>query len=57
MRGELVWGMVDGFSVWPAIIISCREDNLLPGKRMVGWYGQGMSSQVRQMWNDGLVPI
>ncbi|XP_026222633.1 uncharacterized protein LOC113166723 isoform X2 [Anabas testudineus] len=47
VKGDLVWVKLEGFSSWPAIIISCSEDNLLPGKRMVGWYGQRISSQVR----------
>ncbi|XP_040008597.1 uncharacterized protein LOC120803781 isoform X2 [Xiphias gladius] len=46
VKGELVWGKVEDFSPWPAIIIPCTEENQLPGKRMVEWYGQRMSSQV-----------
>ncbi|XP_070824780.1 uncharacterized protein [Chaetodon trifascialis] len=46
MTGELVWGQVEGYSSWPAIIIPCREEDLLPGKRMLEWYGQRMSSRV-----------
>ncbi|XP_074498757.1 uncharacterized protein LOC141772022 isoform X2 [Sebastes fasciatus] len=45
--GELVWGQVEGFSPWPAIIVPCRGENQLPESRMVEWYGQNMSSQVR----------
>lgn len=44
LPGELVWAVVDGFATWPAIISS--EDEQHPGKRMVCWYGQNMSSQV-----------
>ncbi|XP_044066136.1 uncharacterized protein LOC122882624 isoform X2 [Siniperca chuatsi] len=44
--GELVWGQVEGFSLWPAIIVPCRGEVQLPGKRMVEWYGQRMSSWV-----------
>ncbi|XP_037336636.2 uncharacterized protein LOC119223424 isoform X2 [Pungitius pungitius] len=44
--GELVWGQVDGFSSWPAVIISCSEGEQLPDTRMVEWYGQNMSCQV-----------
>ncbi|XP_047196093.1 uncharacterized protein LOC118110598 [Hippoglossus stenolepis] len=42
----LVWGMVEGFAPWPAIIASCGPEKLLPGKSMVEWLGQKMSSQV-----------
>ncbi|XP_041655746.1 uncharacterized protein LOC121517786 isoform X2 [Cheilinus undulatus] len=45
--GQLVWCVVDGFSTWPAIIISSKE-TLQPGKRMVWWYGQIMSTQVSE---------
>ncbi|XP_070766006.1 uncharacterized protein [Enoplosus armatus] len=44
--GELVWGQVEGFSHWPAVIVPCRGENQLPGEAMVEWYGQRMSSQV-----------
>ncbi|XP_040908571.1 uncharacterized protein LOC121191479 [Toxotes jaculatrix] len=44
--GELVWGKLEGFPPWPGIIIPCQVENQLPGKRMVGWYGQRTSSQV-----------
>uniref|UniRef100_UPI0037E8F48C uncharacterized protein n=1 Tax=Semicossyphus pulcher TaxID=241346 RepID=UPI0037E8F48C len=44
--GELVWGKVDGFSTWPAITVPCKEEDVRPGKGMVKWYGQNMSSQV-----------
>ncbi|XP_044066139.1 uncharacterized protein LOC122882624 isoform X5 [Siniperca chuatsi] len=44
--GELVWGQVEGFSLWPAIIVPCRGEVQLPGKRMVEWYGQRMSSWI-----------
>uniref|UniRef100_A0AAQ4S0E1 DNA (cytosine-5-)-methyltransferase n=1 Tax=Gasterosteus aculeatus aculeatus TaxID=481459 RepID=A0AAQ4S0E1_GASAC len=43
--GELVWGQVDGFSPWPAII-RCSGGEQLPDTGMVEWYGQNMSSQV-----------
>lgn len=44
--GELVWGQVEFFSPWPAIIIPCNEENPNPETRMVEWYSQNMSSQV-----------
>ncbi|XP_032376067.1 uncharacterized protein LOC116692137 isoform X1 [Etheostoma spectabile] len=47
VMGELVWGKPEGFSPWPAIIIPLREENPHPESRMVAWYGQNMSSQVR----------
>nr|XP_020464858.1 uncharacterized protein LOC109965298 [Monopterus albus] len=46
LLGELVWGKLEGFSPWPGIIMHCKEEHLLPGERMVEWYGQNMSSQV-----------
>uniref|UniRef100_A0A8C9YXT9 DNA (cytosine-5-)-methyltransferase n=1 Tax=Sander lucioperca TaxID=283035 RepID=A0A8C9YXT9_SANLU len=47
VMGELVWGQPEGFSLWPAIIIPFREEIQHPKSRMVEWYGQNMSSQVR----------
>ncbi|GLD50603.1 uncharacterized protein AKAME5_000377500 [Lates japonicus] len=44
-EAELVWGRVEGFSPWPAIIVPCTGKNQIPGKRIVDWYGQRMSSQ------------
>ncbi|XP_073327210.1 uncharacterized protein [Pagrus major] len=44
--GELVWGQVEGFSPWPGIIVPCSGEDKFPGKRMVEWYGQRVSSQV-----------
>ncbi|XP_068452777.1 uncharacterized protein [Clinocottus analis] len=47
VMGELVWGQVDGFSPWPAVVISFRgETPRDAASRMVKWYGQNMSSQV-----------
>ncbi|XP_029291487.1 uncharacterized protein LOC115010818 isoform X2 [Cottoperca gobio] len=44
--GELVWGQLEGFSCWPAIIIPCTGEDQLPEWRMVEWYGQNMSAQI-----------
>uniref|UniRef100_A0A3Q3LQB0 DNA (cytosine-5-)-methyltransferase n=1 Tax=Labrus bergylta TaxID=56723 RepID=A0A3Q3LQB0_9LABR len=41
-------GLVNGFSTWPAIIVASEEIQP-PGKRMVWWYGQSMSTQVSQI--------
>uniref|UniRef100_A0A8C2ZBW3 DNA (cytosine-5-)-methyltransferase n=1 Tax=Cyclopterus lumpus TaxID=8103 RepID=A0A8C2ZBW3_CYCLU len=49
VMGELVWGEVQGFSPWPAIIIPCSGETQLQESRMVQWYGQNMSSQVRAL--------
>ncbi|XP_044208463.1 uncharacterized protein LOC122982906 isoform X1 [Thunnus albacares] len=46
--GELVWGQVEGFAPWPAIIIPDKGESQVPGKRMVKWYGQIMSSQLSE---------
>ncbi|KAM9342374.1 uncharacterized protein KZ484_015079 [Pholidichthys leucotaenia] len=43
--GELVWGLREGFPPWPAIVVPCTG-NESPGRRMVRWYAQGMSSLV-----------
>ncbi|RVE71163.1 hypothetical protein OJAV_G00071370 [Oryzias javanicus] len=45
-QGELVWGLIEGFAPWPGVVIPTRREPQLPGKRMVEWYGQGMSSQI-----------
>ncbi|XP_036067962.1 DNA (cytosine-5)-methyltransferase 3B isoform X2 [Oryzias melastigma] len=45
-QGELVWGLIEGFAPWPGIVIPSKREPQLPGKRMVEWYGQGMSSQI-----------
>uniref|UniRef100_A0A7N8WIR9 DNA (cytosine-5-)-methyltransferase n=1 Tax=Mastacembelus armatus TaxID=205130 RepID=A0A7N8WIR9_9TELE len=46
MQGEIVWGKVEGFSPWPALIADYRSEANLSEKRLVGWYGQKMFSQV-----------
>ncbi len=50
LEGELVWGQVEGFSLWPAIIIPCREEDPPPGKKMVSWFGQRMVTQVSHFY-------
>ncbi|KAG7224387.1 hypothetical protein INR49_004729, partial [Caranx melampygus] len=40
VNGELVWGEVESFAPWPAIIIHCDKQKLVQGKRLVEWYGQ-----------------
>ncbi|KAM4563623.1 DNA (cytosine-5)-methyltransferase 3B-like, partial [Odontesthes bonariensis] len=44
--GELVWGHIEGFPSWPGVIVPYRKESQLPGRKMVEWYGQRMSSQV-----------
>ncbi|KAM6924459.1 DNA (cytosine-5)-methyltransferase 3C-like [Xenentodon cancila] len=44
--GELVWGRIEGFSSWPAVIIPSRNGSQLPGHRTVEWFGQQMFSEV-----------
>ncbi|XP_072223315.1 uncharacterized protein [Leuresthes tenuis] len=46
MKGELVWGHIEGFPSWPGVIVPYRMESQPPGKKMVEWYGQKMSSQV-----------
>ncbi|KAF0036027.1 hypothetical protein F2P81_011339 [Scophthalmus maximus] len=43
-KGALVWGKAVGFSLWPAINKSSKEEYPL---KMVEWYGQKLSSLVR----------
>lgn len=50
VNGELVWGEVESFAPWPAIIIPCDEQKVVQGKRLVEWYGQKVFSQVSHMW-------
>ncbi|XP_069382324.1 uncharacterized protein [Paralichthys olivaceus] len=45
-NGVLVWAMVKGFGLWPAIIEACEEQKLFQGKGTVEWFGQKMSSQL-----------
>ncbi|XP_062248688.1 uncharacterized protein LOC133957229 [Platichthys flesus] len=42
----LVWGLVEGYDPWPAILASCGSETLLPGTGTVEWLGQKMSSTV-----------
>ncbi|KAJ4934839.1 hypothetical protein JOQ06_007620 [Pogonophryne albipinna] len=44
VMGELVWGLVEGFASWPAVIVPSNEEKQDPERRMVSWYGQNMSS-------------
>ncbi|KAF3860786.1 hypothetical protein F7725_001041 [Dissostichus mawsoni] len=44
VMGELVWGLVEGFASWPAVIVPSKEEKQDPEWRMVSWYGQNMSS-------------
>ncbi|XP_061115075.1 uncharacterized protein LOC133139515 [Conger conger] len=43
--GELVWGQVEGFSVWPAQVVGWRPKQPPTGMRMVQWFGDGLFSQ------------
>ncbi|XP_058499785.1 uncharacterized protein LOC131469012 isoform X2 [Solea solea] len=45
-KGDLVWGKVEGFSLWPAITMISEGQTQPPQKTMVEWYGQKMFSQV-----------
>ncbi|KAM9751308.1 DNA (cytosine-5)-methyltransferase 3C-like [Menidia menidia] len=44
--GDMVWGNMEGFSRWPGIIVPYSRGSRLPGKGLVEWYGQRMSSQI-----------
>ncbi|XP_061591518.1 DNA (cytosine-5)-methyltransferase 3B-like [Cololabis saira] len=45
-QGEMVWGRIEGFSFWPAVIIPSRKGSQLPENRTVQWYGHQMFSEV-----------
>ncbi|CAK6978202.1 uncharacterized protein LOC128357722 [Scomber scombrus] len=47
-QGELIWVQVQGFALWPAVIVPCRGQLQIPGSRMVSWFGQTVSSQVSE---------
>ncbi|KAL3064668.1 hypothetical protein OYC64_000832 [Pagothenia borchgrevinki] len=47
VMGELVWGLVEGFASWPAVIVPSKEEKQDPEWRMVSWYGQNMSSTIK----------
>ncbi|XP_034091018.1 uncharacterized protein LOC117558748 isoform X2 [Gymnodraco acuticeps] len=47
VMGELVWGLVEGFASWPAVIVPSKEEKQDPEWRMVSWYGQNMSSTMK----------
>ncbi|XP_064154116.1 uncharacterized protein LOC135233988 [Anguilla rostrata] len=44
--GELVWGEVEGFSLWPAQVIGRRFKQAPTGVRMVEWFGDGLFSEI-----------
>lgn len=51
-KGALVWGKAVGFSLWPAINKSSKEEYPL---KMVEWYGQKLSSLVSQASNSDMI--
>uniref|UniRef100_A0A6Q2YLU9 DNA (cytosine-5-)-methyltransferase n=1 Tax=Esox lucius TaxID=8010 RepID=A0A6Q2YLU9_ESOLU len=45
--GELVWGKVEGYSLWPGIVQPWKREQPAVGIRKVEWFGDGMFSEVR----------
>uniref|UniRef100_A0A3Q2ZT28 DNA (cytosine-5-)-methyltransferase n=2 Tax=Kryptolebias marmoratus TaxID=37003 RepID=A0A3Q2ZT28_KRYMA len=54
LTGELVWGKVKGFSMWPGMVMAWKSKSPPPGMRRVEWFGDGMFSEVG---TDGLLPF
>ncbi|XP_047450748.1 DNA (cytosine-5-)-methyltransferase 3 beta, duplicate a isoform X2 [Mugil cephalus] len=52
--GELIWGKVKGFSLWPGLVVSWKTKSAPPGMRRVEWFGDGMFSEV---YTDSLMPF
>ncbi|KAJ8257349.1 hypothetical protein GJAV_G00184660 [Gymnothorax javanicus] len=44
--GEMVWGQVEGFSLWPALVVGWRSKQVPPDMRMVEWFGDGLLSEI-----------
>ncbi|XP_036388708.1 uncharacterized protein LOC118780367 [Megalops cyprinoides] len=52
--GELVWGQVEGFSVWPGQVVSWKSKQAPPAARRVKWFGDGLFSEIHV---EGLQPF
>ncbi|XP_056130906.1 DNA (cytosine-5-)-methyltransferase 3 beta, duplicate a [Lampris incognitus] len=54
LTGELVWGKLKGFSLWPGMVVTWKTKSAPPGLRRVEWFGDGMFSEI---YTDGLLPF
>ncbi|KAM4610617.1 DNA (cytosine-5-)-methyltransferase 3 beta, duplicate a [Polymixia lowei] len=54
LSGELVWGKLKGFSLWPGMVESWKTKSAPPGMRRVEWFGDGMFSEI---YTEGLLPF
>lgn len=45
--GELVWGKIKDFSLWPGLVVAWRGRIVPVSMRRVEWFGDGMFSEVR----------
>ncbi|XP_061908446.1 uncharacterized protein LOC133653311 isoform X1 [Entelurus aequoreus] len=52
--GDLVWGELESYAPWPAVVLSCQSKQDLANKKMVLWYGCSMFCQVSE---DTLKPF
>ncbi|XP_054633382.1 uncharacterized protein LOC129181785 [Dunckerocampus dactyliophorus] len=50
--GELVWGQLESYALWPAVVLSYQQDS--PDRKMVSWYGRSIFCQVSK---DTLKPF
>ncbi|KAK0142653.1 DNA (cytosine-5)-methyltransferase 3A [Merluccius polli] len=54
LAGELVWGKLKGFSMWPGMVVPSKTKSTAPGLRYVEWFGDGMFSEI---YTEGLSPF
>uniref|UniRef100_A0A4W6EG91 DNA (cytosine-5-)-methyltransferase n=1 Tax=Lates calcarifer TaxID=8187 RepID=A0A4W6EG91_LATCA len=54
LAGELVWGKVKGFSLWPGMVMPWKTKLAPPGMRRVEWFGDGKFSEI---YTEGLLPF
>ncbi|XP_062854404.1 DNA (cytosine-5-)-methyltransferase 3 beta, duplicate a [Trichomycterus rosablanca] len=52
--GELVWGMVKGYSKWPGVVVAWKTKMSQASMRRVNWFGDGMFSEI---YTEGLLPF
>lgn len=45
--GDLVWGQIEGFSLWPGTVQPWKGRQAANHIRKVEWFGAGMFSEVR----------
>ncbi|CAL8329611.1 unnamed protein product [Merluccius merluccius] len=46
LAGELVWGKLKEFSMWPGMVVPSKTKSAPPGLRCVEWFGDGMFSEI-----------